>query len=189
DGSDGLRARAVRQVPCETRPFVALPDKHILDQPGHQRLGSVCVRALFARLRYPVPLRMGGLKSLPCVRAGRRKSRWHDSSSPLGDASTPYRHRTAAPPIPSNVLSTVCKSKVERLMTFKTSAVAVCCRNDWYSSAPSSSIARRCALSPTNRSCSFKRRAIVVGGSIAGLFTAAFLRRIGWQVEVYERSS
>jgi len=33
------------------------------------------------------------------------------------------------------------------------------------------------------------RRAIVVGGSIAGLFTAAFLRRIGWQVEVYERSS
>jgi len=34
-----------------------------------------------------------------------------------------------------------------------------------------------------------KRRAIVVGGSIAGLFTAAFLRRIGWQVEVYERSS
>ena len=32
-------------------------------------------------------------------------------------------------------------------------------------------------------------RAIVVGGSIAGLFTAAFLRRIGWQVEVYERSS
>ena len=33
------------------------------------------------------------------------------------------------------------------------------------------------------------RRAIVVGGSIAGLFTAAFLRRIGWQAEVYERSS
>ena len=33
------------------------------------------------------------------------------------------------------------------------------------------------------------RRAIIVGGSIAGLFTAAFLRRIGWQVEVYERSS
>src|SRR5215472_10021090 len=32
-------------------------------------------------------------------------------------------------------------------------------------------------------------RAIVVGGSLAGLFTAAFLRRIGWQVEVYERSS
>jgi 2-polyprenyl-6-methoxyphenol hydroxylase-like FAD-dependent oxidoreductase len=33
------------------------------------------------------------------------------------------------------------------------------------------------------------RRAIVVGGSIAGLFAAAFLRRIGWQVDIYERSS
>jgi len=33
------------------------------------------------------------------------------------------------------------------------------------------------------------RRAIVIGGSIAGLFTAAFLRRIGWEVDVYERSS
>src|ERR1043166_930839 len=33
------------------------------------------------------------------------------------------------------------------------------------------------------------RRAIVIGGSIAGLFVAAFLRRIGWQVDIYERSS
>jgi 2-polyprenyl-6-methoxyphenol hydroxylase-like FAD-dependent oxidoreductase len=33
------------------------------------------------------------------------------------------------------------------------------------------------------------RRAIVVGGSIAGLFVAAFLRRIGWRVGIYERSS
>lgn len=33
------------------------------------------------------------------------------------------------------------------------------------------------------------RRAVVIGGSIAGLFTAAFLRRIGWQVDIYERSS
>jgi 2-polyprenyl-6-methoxyphenol hydroxylase-like FAD-dependent oxidoreductase len=39
--------------------------------------------------------------------------------------------------------------------------------------------------SPTYR----KRRAIIVGGSIAGLFTAAFLRRIGWEVDIYERSS
>jgi 2-polyprenyl-6-methoxyphenol hydroxylase-like FAD-dependent oxidoreductase len=34
-----------------------------------------------------------------------------------------------------------------------------------------------------------KRRAIVIGGSIAGLFIGAFLRRIGWQVDIYERSS
>ena len=36
---------------------------------------------------------------------------------------------------------------------------------------------------------SLDRRAIVVGGSLTGLFAAAFLRRIGWQVDVYERSS
>ena len=34
-----------------------------------------------------------------------------------------------------------------------------------------------------------KRRAIVVGGSMAGLFAAAFLRRSGWDVDIYERSS
>src|SRR5262245_19217957 len=34
-----------------------------------------------------------------------------------------------------------------------------------------------------------KRRAIVIGGSMSGLFTAALLRRIGWEVDVYERSS
>src|ERR1700687_5378429 len=32
------------------------------------------------------------------------------------------------------------------------------------------------------------RRAVIVGGSMAGLFTAAFLRRIGWDVDVFERS-
>src|SRR5215469_15955803 len=36
---------------------------------------------------------------------------------------------------------------------------------------------------------SHTRRAIVIGGSIAGLFIGAFLRRIGWQVDIYERSS
>jgi 2-polyprenyl-6-methoxyphenol hydroxylase-like FAD-dependent oxidoreductase len=33
-----------------------------------------------------------------------------------------------------------------------------------------------------------KRRAIIIGGSMSGLFNAAFLRRIGWDVDVYERS-
>src|SRR6478735_5022014 len=33
------------------------------------------------------------------------------------------------------------------------------------------------------------RRAIVIGGSMSGLFTAAFLRQIGWDCDVYERSS
>jgi 2-polyprenyl-6-methoxyphenol hydroxylase-like FAD-dependent oxidoreductase len=32
------------------------------------------------------------------------------------------------------------------------------------------------------------RRAIIIGGSMSGLFTAAFLRRIGWDVDVFERS-
>jgi 2-polyprenyl-6-methoxyphenol hydroxylase-like FAD-dependent oxidoreductase len=33
-----------------------------------------------------------------------------------------------------------------------------------------------------------KRRAVIIGGSMSGLFAAAFLRRIGWEVDVYERS-
>ena len=31
-------------------------------------------------------------------------------------------------------------------------------------------------------------RAIIIGGSMSGLFTAAFLRQIGWDADVYERS-
>jgi glycine/D-amino acid oxidase-like deaminating enzyme len=34
-----------------------------------------------------------------------------------------------------------------------------------------------------------RRRAVIIGGSVSGLFAAAFLRRIGWQVDVFERSS
>lgn len=34
-----------------------------------------------------------------------------------------------------------------------------------------------------------KRRAVIIGGSMSGLFAAAFLRKIGWDVDVYERSS
>jgi 2-polyprenyl-6-methoxyphenol hydroxylase-like FAD-dependent oxidoreductase len=33
-----------------------------------------------------------------------------------------------------------------------------------------------------------RRRAVIVGGSMSGLFTAAFLRRLGWDVDVFERS-
>jgi 2-polyprenyl-6-methoxyphenol hydroxylase-like FAD-dependent oxidoreductase len=32
------------------------------------------------------------------------------------------------------------------------------------------------------------RRAVVIGGSMSGLFAAAFLRKISWDVDVYERS-
>src|SRR5258705_861573 len=32
------------------------------------------------------------------------------------------------------------------------------------------------------------RRAIVIGGSMSGLFSAAFLRRVGWDCDVFERS-
>jgi 2-polyprenyl-6-methoxyphenol hydroxylase-like FAD-dependent oxidoreductase len=32
-------------------------------------------------------------------------------------------------------------------------------------------------------------RAIIIGGSIAGLFAGALLRRVGWAVDIYERSS
>jgi 2-polyprenyl-6-methoxyphenol hydroxylase-like FAD-dependent oxidoreductase len=40
--------------------------------------------------------------------------------------------------------------------------------------------------SPSRRT---HKRAIVIGGSMSGLFSAAFLRQIGWDVDVYERSS
>src|SRR5262249_33488903 len=35
---------------------------------------------------------------------------------------------------------------------------------------------------------SSSRRAVIIGGSMSGLFSAAFLRRIGWAVDVFERS-
>src|SRR5690348_10687300 len=34
-----------------------------------------------------------------------------------------------------------------------------------------------------------KRRAVIIGGSMSGLFSAAFLRQVGWDVDVYERSN
>src|ERR1044072_10038381 len=34
-----------------------------------------------------------------------------------------------------------------------------------------------------------KRRAVIIGGSMSGLFAAAFLRKTGWNADVYERSS
>jgi 2-polyprenyl-6-methoxyphenol hydroxylase-like FAD-dependent oxidoreductase len=38
------------------------------------------------------------------------------------------------------------------------------------------------------KQASRKRRAVIIGGSMSGLFSAAFLRQIGWDVDVYERS-
>jgi 2-polyprenyl-6-methoxyphenol hydroxylase-like FAD-dependent oxidoreductase len=32
------------------------------------------------------------------------------------------------------------------------------------------------------------RRALIVGGSMSGLFCALFLRRRGWEIALYERS-
>ena len=34
-----------------------------------------------------------------------------------------------------------------------------------------------------------KRRAVIIGGSMGGLFAAAFLQRIGWEAHVYERTA
>jgi len=41
----------------------------------------------------------------------------------------------------------------------------------------------------TRRSFPRRHRAIIIGGSMSGLFAAAFLRRIGWDIDVYERST
>src|SRR5215467_4107487 len=48
------------------------------------------------------------------------------------------------------------------------------------------SMVRMPGLSPQKRQ---KRRAVIIGGSMSGLFSAAFLRQIGWDADVYERSS
>jgi 2-polyprenyl-6-methoxyphenol hydroxylase-like FAD-dependent oxidoreductase len=41
---------------------------------------------------------------------------------------------------------------------------------------------------PTSSPRRRKRRAVIIGGSMSGLFSAAFLSQIGWDVDVYERS-
>ncbi len=41
---------------------------------------------------------------------------------------------------------------------------------------------------PTSSPRRRKRRAVIIGGSMSGLFSAAFLNQIGWDVDVYERS-
>ena len=40
-----------------------------------------------------------------------------------------------------------------------------------------------------NPSSATKRRALVIGGSMAGLFAASLLRRAGWDIDLFERSS
>ena len=40
----------------------------------------------------------------------------------------------------------------------------------------------------TTHTMSNKPRAIIIGGSLGGLFTATTLRAIGWEVEIFERS-
>jgi len=45
------------------------------------------------------------------------------------------------------------------------------------------------SMASANSSTSRTRRAIIIGGSMSGLFSAAFLRRLGWEVDVYERSA
>jgi 2-polyprenyl-6-methoxyphenol hydroxylase-like FAD-dependent oxidoreductase len=43
-------------------------------------------------------------------------------------------------------------------------------------------------MSGAPRANSRRPRAVIIGGSMSGLFTAAFLRQIGWDADVYERS-
>src|SRR5262247_1481429 len=42
---------------------------------------------------------------------------------------------------------------------------------------------------PTVRVRRRNRRAVIIGGSMSGLFAAAFLRQKGWEADVYERST
>src|SRR5947208_1045420 len=47
--------------------------------------------------------------------------------------------------------------------------------------------AREVALAGGN-SARRHRRAVIIGGSMSGLFSAAYLRQLGWAVDIYERS-
>jgi len=40
----------------------------------------------------------------------------------------------------------------------------------------------------TNVNDAKKRRALIIGGSLGGLFAGNLLRQIGWDVEIFERS-
>lgn len=42
-------------------------------------------------------------------------------------------------------------------------------------------------MGPCPKEETMKGRAIIIGGSIGGLFTSALLRKVGWEVDVYER--
>jgi len=48
-------------------------------------------------------------------------------------------------------------------------------------------------MGETNRSAlgdiSKKRRALIIGGSLGGLFAGNLLRQIGWDVDIFERST
>ncbi|BDB30261.1 MULTISPECIES: FAD binding domain-containing protein [Cupriavidus] len=44
-------------------------------------------------------------------------------------------------------------------------------------------------LTPTPRPAHPARRALIIGGSLGGLFVGNLLRRIGWNVDIYERSA
>ena len=69
---------------------------------------------------------------------GVSRSSRRDDRARLGRAGwPPGRPRTVAPADSTSVSSTVCRSKVERLMTLSTSAVAVCCCSDSRSSLSS----------------------------------------------------
>ena len=41
----------------------------------------------------------------------------------------------------------------------------------------------------SNVNHSYKRRALVIGGSLGGLFVGNLLRQIGWEVDIFERSA
>ena len=104
--------------------------------------------------------------------------RWEPTSSPPSaitrprdGRSQPDRRRKADAAVSTSVSSTGCKSKVERLMTFSTSLVAV-----WYSSDSSRSLVRW-RNSPSNRAFSiaitacaakFSSRAICLSGNTPG---------------------
>ena len=86
-----------------------------------------CLPPVFAPLPYPCRYRQGSRTGMLPVRASSRTSPHSDRSNPSVGPMPPYPPRTGVRRNSTNVLRTLLRSNVERLITLRTSAVAVCC--------------------------------------------------------------
>ena len=132
---------------AEAAEPLAPPARCIPDRPAHRGYGRPCPRAARGRCRCRAPASTGWSLTYSMNSGGKpkRDRAIERVALALGDGALiglaqPRRRFTS-------VSSTVCRSKVERLMTLSTSAVAVCCC--------SNSASPRCAVCTSSNSRTF----------------------------------